>query len=52
MRDKTYAFIDNQNLNLGTSKDIYKNKKLIYKGWKLNFKNFRQYLTDKFKVEN
>ncbi len=51
MRDKTYAFIDSQNLNLGTSKDIYKNKKLIYKGWKLDFKKFRHYLTDKFKVE-
>ena len=51
MRDKTYAFIDSQNLNLGTSKDIYKNKKLIYKGWQLDFKKFRHYLTDKFKVE-
>ncbi|OQA82826.1 MAG: NYN domain protein [Microgenomates group bacterium ADurb.Bin238] len=46
-----YAFIDSQNLNLGTSKNIYKNKRLIYKGWKLDFKKFRQYLTDKFKVE-
>lgn len=45
-----YAFIDSQNLNLGTSKDIYKNKKLIYKGWKLDFKKFRQYLDDKFRV--
>lgn len=46
-----YAFIDSQNLNLGTSKDIYKNKKLIYKGWKLDFKKFRQYLADKFRVK-
>lgn len=46
-----YAFIDSQNLNFGTSKNIYKNKKLIYKGWKLDFKKFRQYLTDKFKVK-
>lgn len=46
----TYAFIDSQNLNLGTGKDIYKNKKRIYKGWKLDFKKFRQYLTDKFRV--
>lgn len=51
MRDKTYAFIDSQNLNLGTSKDIYKKDKLIYKGWKLDFKKFRNYLNDKFKVE-
>jgi uncharacterized LabA/DUF88 family protein len=46
-----YAFIDSQNLNLGTSKDIYKNGKLIYKGWKLDFKKFRRYLKDKFRVE-
>lgn len=46
-----YAFIDSQNLNLGTSKDIYKNKKLIYKGWKLDFKKFRRYLADKFRVK-
>ena len=29
---KVYAFIDSQNLNLGTKKDIYKSKKLIYNG--------------------
>lgn len=45
-----YAFIDSQNLNLGTSNDIRKNGKLIYKGWKLDFKKFRQYLSDKFRV--
>lgn len=50
-RQIIYAFIDSQNLNLGTSKDLYKGKKLIYKGWKLDFKKFRRYLTDKFKVE-
>jgi len=36
-----YTFIDSQNLNLGTGKDIYKNGKLIYKGWRLDFKKFR-----------
>lgn len=46
----TFAFIDSQNLNLGTSKNIYNNKKLVYKGWKLDFKKFRRYLTDKFRV--
>lgn len=46
----TYAFIDSQNLNLGTSKDISKHGKRIYIGWKLDFKKFRQYLTDKFRV--
>lgn len=50
-RITTYAFIDSQNLNLGTSKDIFKNKKKIYSGWKLDFKKFRQYLFDKFRVE-
>lgn len=47
-----YAFIDSQNLNLGTSKDLFnKNRKKIYTGWKLDFKKFRQYLTDKFRVK-
>lgn len=50
-RQIIYAFIDSQNLNLGTSKDI-KNKrgKIVYKGWKLDFKKFRIYLRDKFRV--
>ncbi|MCL5409552.1 MAG: hypothetical protein M1607_01680, partial [Patescibacteria group bacterium] len=48
---KVYAFIDSQNLNLGTSKDIRKKGKLVYKGWKLDFKKFRKYLTDKFRVD-
>lgn len=45
-----YAFIDSQNLNLGTSKDLLRGKKIIYKGWKLDFKKFRRYLSDKFRV--
>ncbi|MBI2268555.1 MAG: NYN domain-containing protein [Candidatus Blackburnbacteria bacterium] len=48
---KTYAFIDSQNLNLGTSKDIRKKGKLIYRGWRLDFKKFRKYLADKFRVD-
>ena len=44
------AFIDSQNLNLGTSKDIYKGKRKIYYGWKLDFKKFYRYLSDKFRV--
>ncbi len=51
MNKKTYAFIDSQNLNLGTSKDIFHGKKLIYQGWKLDFKKFRRYLSDKFRVD-
>lgn len=50
-RDIVYVFIDSQNLNLGTSKDIKKLGKIIYKGWKLDFKKFRRYLTDKFRAQ-
>lgn len=45
-----YTFIDSQNLNLGTSKDIYRGKRRIYQGWKLDFKKFYRYLHDKFRV--
>lgn len=43
---KTYVFIDSKNLNLGTSKDIFHGKKLIYKGWRLDFEKFRKYLSE------
>jgi uncharacterized LabA/DUF88 family protein len=49
-REILYAFIDSQNLNLGTGNDLVKNNKVIYKGWKLDFKKFRRYLSDKFRV--
>jgi len=50
-RQTIYAFIDSQNLNLGTSKDIRnKRGKIIYNGWKLDYKKFRIYLKDKFRV--
>lgn len=49
---KIYAFIDSQNLNLGTSKDLFNAKgKKIYSGWHLDFKKFRIYLKNKFRVE-
>jgi len=38
---RVYAFIDNQNLNLGVRSQ----------GWKLDFGKFRQYLHDKYGVE-
>lgn len=38
---KNYAFIDSQNLNLGIQE----------LGWKLDFKRFRVYLEEKYKVE-
>lgn len=50
-RPTIYAFIDSQNLNLGTGKDIYKNNQLIYTGWQLDFKKFRTYLSDKFRIK-
>ena len=36
-----FAFIDNQNLNLGVQKT----------GWKMNWRRFREYLRDKYDVE-
>ncbi len=36
-----YAFIDSQNVNLGIREA----------GWKLDFKKFRVYLKDKYRVE-
>jgi len=38
--ENNYAFIDGQNLHLGVQ-DL---------GWKLNYKKFRIYLKDKYKV--
>jgi len=38
---KNYAFIDSQNLNLGIQS----------LGWKLDYKRFRIYLKDKYKIE-
>ena len=40
-REKNYAFIDSQNLNLGIRK----------LGWKLDYKKFRIYLKEKYSVE-
>jgi len=50
-RQVVYSFIDSQNLNLGTRKDLYHGKKKIYSGWKLDFKKFYHYLQDKFRVQ-
>jgi hypothetical protein len=38
---KVYAFIDSQNLNVSVQKY----------GWKMNWKKFRQFLTDKYGVD-
>jgi len=51
-KNGNYAFIDSQNLNLGTSKDIRNKKgKIIYKGWRLDYKKFHRYLSDKFRAK-
>lgn len=51
-RPRVYAFIDSQNLNLGVSNDIRtRSGRLIYKGQKLNFHKFRDYLTQKYGVD-
>jgi len=42
MKEKNYAFIDSQNLNLGI-------KEL---GWDLDFKKFRRYLKEKLVYMN
>lgn len=43
MKEKNIAFIDGQNLYMGTTK--------IDKPWNINFKKFRVYLKDKYHVE-
>jgi len=48
-----FAFIDSQNLNLGTSKSFkrtFGNKTINYAGWKLDFQKFNQYLKTKYHV--
>ncbi len=43
MQDINYAFIDGANLELSTKKD---------QEWKLDYRRFRVYLSDKFNVKN
>ncbi|MHC1770545.1 MAG: NYN domain-containing protein [Flexilinea sp.] len=45
-----YAFIDSQNLNLGTKNNITRNGDLLYQGWPLDFKKFYFYLQNKYNV--
>ena len=47
---RVFAFIDSQNLNLGTRKNVKRNERIIYKGWKLDFSKFKRYLEDKYNV--
>ena len=50
-KEKVYAFIDSQNLNLSIKNDIYRNDKLYYKGWTLDFKKFYIFLKNKYKLK-
>lgn len=50
-KNKNYVFIDSNNLYLGVSGNIERKGKLIYSGWKLNYKRFRVYLKEKYGVE-
>jgi uncharacterized LabA/DUF88 family protein len=47
-----YAFIDSQNLRLSVLTDLFdkRTNKLIYKGWRLDYRRFYQYLKDKYHV--
>jgi uncharacterized LabA/DUF88 family protein len=42
-KEKNYAFIDGQNLHMGVTK--------IELSWQINFKRFRIFLRDKYKIE-
>jgi uncharacterized LabA/DUF88 family protein len=49
---RNYAFIDSNNLYLGVSDDVHDSRgRKIYSGWKLDYKRFRKYLRDKYKVQ-
>lgn len=46
-----YAFVDAQNLNLGTMHDVKNTKgSIVYRGQKLDFLKFRHYLREKYGV--
>lgn len=49
-RQKVYAFIDSQNLNLSVRNDIFQHRKKIYAGWQLDFERFFVYLRAKYHV--
>lgn len=49
-KEVVYAFIDSQNLNLGTSKNIIRGGRRVHTGWKLDFQKFMRFLQDKFRV--
>jgi uncharacterized LabA/DUF88 family protein len=50
-KEKIYAFIDSQNLNLGIKNDVIRKGKVVYEGWNLDFQKFFVYLKEKYKVD-
>lgn len=49
--DRIYAFIDSQNLNLGTKNDLRDDKgNIYYDGWEVDFKKFFFYIKTKLHV--
>jgi len=48
---KVFAFIDSQNLHLGIKYDVWKERRLVHKGWDLDFKKFRAFLTHSHRVD-
>ena len=51
-KENNSAFIDSNNLYLGISKDILDGQgKKVYSGWKLDYRKFRIYLKDKYRVQ-
>ena len=51
MRQIVYAFIDSQNLNLGVQNDVRDRKGYYHDGWKLDFRKFKRFLDDKYRVD-
>ncbi len=49
-KEKIYAFIDSQNLNLSVRNDIIRKRKTVYKGWQLDFERFNVYIKAKYRV--
>ena len=50
MKYNNYAFVDSQNLNMGVASDILRDGEIIYSGWKLDFRKFRKFLADRYRV--
>lgn len=50
-KEKVYAFIDSQNLNLGIKNNVKRKGKVVYKGWNLDFQKFFIYLKEKYNVD-